>query len=88
MALERGAARQVHDVVGLADAVALYLEQPSLRRAAGRAAHTLVADNRGALDRTLVFVEDALRVAVASPGETRRDTNAHPTAAVAARPRD
>jgi 3-deoxy-D-manno-octulosonic-acid transferase len=61
MALERGAARQVHDVAGLVDAVALYFEQPDLRRAAGAAAHTLVTDNRGALERTLLLVQDALR---------------------------
>jgi 3-deoxy-D-manno-octulosonic-acid transferase len=53
MALERGAARQVHDSAELASAVALYFEQPELRRAAGRAAHTLVTDNHGALERTL-----------------------------------
>jgi 3-deoxy-D-manno-octulosonic-acid transferase len=60
MALERGAARQVHDADGLAAAVALYLEQPDLRRAAGRAARTLVTDNRGALQRTLELIEQAL----------------------------
>jgi 3-deoxy-D-manno-octulosonic-acid transferase len=60
MALERGAARQVHDVAGLAAAVALYFEQPELRRAAGRAAHTLVTDNRGALMRTLELIDRAL----------------------------
>jgi 3-deoxy-D-manno-octulosonic-acid transferase len=63
MALERGAARQVHDVPGLVAAVALYFDQPDLRRAAGTAAHTLVTDNRGALGRTLALVEDALRLA-------------------------
>ena len=36
MALERGATRQVHDVPGLVEAVALYFDQPDLRRAAGR----------------------------------------------------
>jgi len=61
MALERGAARQVHDVDGLVAAVALYFEQPDLRRAAGNAAHTLVTDNRGALARTLTLVDEALR---------------------------
>jgi 3-deoxy-D-manno-octulosonic-acid transferase len=66
MALERGAARQVHDVHELADAVALYLDQPELRRAAGRAAHTLVTDNRGALGRTLALVDEALRDARSS----------------------
>jgi 3-deoxy-D-manno-octulosonic-acid transferase len=83
MALERGAARQVHDVRGLAEAVALYFDQPDLRRAAGSAAHTLVTDNRGALDRTLALVEDALRVAASAAGKTARA----PTA-VGALPRD
>jgi 3-deoxy-D-manno-octulosonic-acid transferase len=63
MALERGAARQIHDVQELTEAVALYFDQPELRRAAGRAAHTLVTDNRGALERTLALVEDSLRAA-------------------------
>jgi 3-deoxy-D-manno-octulosonic-acid transferase len=61
MAIERGAARQVHDAAELAGAVALYLEQPDLRRAAGAAAQTLVADNRGALARTLEHIEQTLR---------------------------
>jgi 3-deoxy-D-manno-octulosonic-acid transferase len=61
MALERGAARQVHDVPALASAVALYFEQPALRRAAGEAAYTLVTDNRGALERTLALIEQTLR---------------------------
>jgi 3-deoxy-D-manno-octulosonic-acid transferase len=60
MALERGAARQVHGSAELAAAVALYFDQPELRRAAGRAAHTLVTDNRGALARTLEHMSAAL----------------------------
>src|SRR5690606_5544220 len=60
MALERGAARQVRDSDELAAAVALYFEQPDLRAAAGRAAHTLVTDNRGALERTLKHVAETL----------------------------
>jgi 3-deoxy-D-manno-octulosonic-acid transferase len=63
MALERGAARQVHDVAGLTAAVALYFEQPDLRRAAGQAAHTLMTDNRGALARTLRHIDDTLLAA-------------------------
>jgi len=76
MALERGAARQVHDAAGLAAAVSLYLEQPDLRRAAGVAAHTLVTDNRGALARTLRHVEDTLRAAgwVVAPPAAPVDT--------------
>jgi 3-deoxy-D-manno-octulosonic-acid transferase len=73
MALERGAARQVLDVDGLTEAVALYFEQPDLRRAAGSAAYTLVTDNRGALGRTLALVEDALRLAGSTAGETTHD---------------
>jgi 3-deoxy-D-manno-octulosonic-acid transferase len=61
MALERGAAQQVLDVAELADAVALYLDEPELRRRAGRAANTLVAENGGALARTLDFMAEALR---------------------------
>jgi 3-deoxy-D-manno-octulosonic-acid transferase len=84
MALERGAARQVHDVRGLAEAVALYFDQPDLRRAAGSAAHTLVTDNRGALDRTLALVEQALGPAAAA--DSARNASTHATAAVP--PRD
>jgi 3-deoxy-D-manno-octulosonic-acid transferase len=85
MAVERGAARQVHDVQGLVAAIALYLEQPDLRRAAGRAANTLVTDNRGALGRTLALVEDALRAVASSAGSAARD--ARPTA-IGVLPRD
>jgi 3-deoxy-D-manno-octulosonic-acid transferase len=87
MALERGAARQVHDVAGLIEAVALYFDQPDLRSAAGRAAHTLVADNRGALGRTLALVEDALRLA-SSATETAHDAAARSAPAAAAPRRD
>lgn len=78
MALERGAARQVHDVQGLVEAVALYFDQPDLRRAAGSAAHTLVTDNRGALDRTLTLVEEALSATAVSA--TARDSGRHSAA--------
>jgi 3-deoxy-D-manno-octulosonic-acid transferase len=88
MALERGAARQVHDVQGLVESIALYFEQPDLRRAAGRAAHTLVTDNRGALGRTLALVEDALRVAAASAVAPTRTESAHSAASTPALPRD
>jgi 3-deoxy-D-manno-octulosonic-acid transferase len=60
LALERGAARQIHTVEELADAIALYFEQPALREAAARAAYGLVAENRGALPRTLRHMADAL----------------------------
>lgn len=61
MVLERGAGRQVHDEAGLAETVALYLEQPELRRATGEAAQKLVAENRGAVERTLQLMSDSLR---------------------------
>ena len=57
MALERGAARRITDVGSLVEAVAAYIEQPALRKTAGEAARALVADNRGALQRTLKLIE-------------------------------
>lgn len=56
LSLERGAARQVPDRVALAAAVALYLDQPELRRTAGWAALGLIRDNHGALERTLAAI--------------------------------
>jgi len=38
----------------------LYIEQPKLLVAASQAAHRLVADNRGALDRTLAQMTEVL----------------------------
>jgi 3-deoxy-D-manno-octulosonic-acid transferase len=61
MALEQGAGRQIHDAASLAEAVALYFDQPDLWQAAGEAARTLVATNRGALDRTLELIQQSLR---------------------------
>jgi len=84
MALERGAARQVHDVQGLAAAVALYFEQPDLRRAAGSAAYSLVTENRGALVRTLGLIDSALRAI----GSTPRSAAARTSPPLAVRPRD
>lgn len=72
MALERGAGQQVHDPVELADTVALYLQQPDLREAAGEAARTLVADNRGAVERTLEAMDEALRRASPQLGASAR----------------
>jgi len=88
MALERGAARQVHDVQGLVEAVALYFDQPDLRRAAGRAAHTLVTDNRGALGRTLGLVEEALRLGGATAAAAPHDAGVRSGATAAAPRRD
>ena len=60
MALEWGAGRQVRDPQELIDAITLYIEQPKLLVAASQAAHRLVADNRGALDRTLAQMTEVL----------------------------
>lgn len=56
LALERGAARQVADSAELAEAVAGWLSDPPGRRSAGEAGRRMVADNRGALDRTLALL--------------------------------
>ncbi len=60
LALERGAATQVADSAALAEAVRIWLEQPDLRRAAGEAAHSLMEDNHGALQRTLRLMDGKL----------------------------
>jgi 3-deoxy-D-manno-octulosonic-acid transferase len=61
LVLERGAGRQVHDEAELVAAVLLYLEHPELRAAAAAAGRGLVAENRGALARTLELVGETLR---------------------------
>jgi 3-deoxy-D-manno-octulosonic-acid transferase len=61
MALESGAGRRVHDPAGVAEAVTRYMQEPAERHAAAQAARRLVADNRGALDRTLDWMMKALR---------------------------
>lgn len=60
MALERGAGRQVQDASELVNAVAGYLEDPVARHAAGAAGQRMVAENRGALARTLALVRQML----------------------------
>jgi 3-deoxy-D-manno-octulosonic-acid transferase len=61
MALERGAGRQVQDEDELAEIVAFYLQQVQVREAAGQAGRALVAENRGAVDRTLQLIADSPR---------------------------
>ncbi len=61
MALERGAGRQVHGVADLVEAVSDYLQNPPARQAAGAAGRRLVADNRGALDKTMKLMTDTLK---------------------------
>ena len=53
MARGRGAGRQVQDAAELASVVADYLGNPAARRAAGEAGQRMVAENRGALAKTL-----------------------------------
>jgi 3-deoxy-D-manno-octulosonic-acid transferase len=53
MARGRGAGRQVQDAAELASVVADYLRNPAARRAAGEAGQRMVAENRGALAKTL-----------------------------------
>ncbi len=60
LALARGAARQVRDAAELSAAVADWLDRPAERRAAGEAAHGLMQDNHGALERTLALMDEAL----------------------------
>ena len=60
MALERGAARRVADAISLADTVRAYVRQPELLATAAVSARALVADNRGALERTLGLIDSAL----------------------------
>ena len=60
MALERGAARRVADAISLADTVRTYIRQPELLATAAVSARALVADNRGALERTLGLIDSAL----------------------------
>jgi 3-deoxy-D-manno-octulosonic-acid transferase len=73
---ERGAARQVHDVAELVAAIVLYFQQPELKRAAGRAAYTLVTDNQGALARTLAHMSDTLLAAGPIMGSEAVSTDA------------
>ena len=62
MVIECGAGSQVYDEHGLVDKVAMYLEQPALRKAAGQAARLLVAENRGAVERTMQLISESLRL--------------------------
>lgn len=57
LTLERGAGRQVNNATQLADAVAEYIQNSDARRAAGEAGRRMVADNRGALAKTLALVK-------------------------------
>jgi 3-deoxy-D-manno-octulosonic-acid transferase len=56
MALESGAARQVHDANSLAVTVGNWLANPLARREAGDKGRQMVVENRGALGKTLILV--------------------------------
>jgi 3-deoxy-D-manno-octulosonic-acid transferase len=77
LALERGAARQVADEQSLAAAVALFIDQPDLRRAAGSAALALIADNHGALDRTLEAMSRQLTATANQPAPSGAVARSH-----------
>jgi 3-deoxy-D-manno-octulosonic-acid transferase len=62
LALERGAARQVQDSTGLAEAVGDYLADAAGRGAAGEAGRRFVEENRGALAKTMALVRPLLAV--------------------------
>jgi 3-deoxy-D-manno-octulosonic-acid transferase len=56
LALERGAAVQVHDGAGLLGAIGDFLGNANRRDAAGEAGRKLVEENRGALEQTLAVI--------------------------------
>lgn len=60
MTRERGAGRQVNDADSLAAAVADYLENANARFEAGEAGKRMVAENRGALERTLTLLQELI----------------------------
>ena len=60
MAVERGAARRVTDIAGLMEAIRSYVGQPRVLETAAGAGRALVAENRGALERTLTLIDGAL----------------------------
>jgi 3-deoxy-D-manno-octulosonic-acid transferase len=60
MALERGAGRQVQNATELASTVADYLENPDVRKIAGAAGLRMLAENRGALAKTLALLHPLL----------------------------
>ena len=60
LALERGAGTQVQDESQLVSVVADYLSESKLRYEAGVAGKNMVEDNRGALQQTLVLINELL----------------------------
>ncbi len=60
-ALAHGAGRQVQDQTELGEAVTAYLRDPGLRRHVGEAGKKMVAENRGALEKTLKLLVGLLK---------------------------
>jgi 3-deoxy-D-manno-octulosonic-acid transferase len=60
-ALAHGAGRQVQNQAELGEAVTDYLRDPGLRRHAGEAGKKMVAENRGALEKTLKLLAGFLK---------------------------
>lgn len=69
LVIESGAGSQVADVESLVARASMYLEQPALRAAAGDAARHLVAENRGAVARTLNLMSESLTLVEAEAVE-------------------
>lgn len=61
LALERGAAVQVHDAAALGAAIGDFLGNADRRFAAGEAGRRLIEENRGAAARTIALVEEQLQ---------------------------
>jgi 3-deoxy-D-manno-octulosonic-acid transferase len=59
--VETGGARQIADGRQLAETLQALLDDAARRTAMGRAAYETVINNRGAVDRTMALIEDALR---------------------------
>ena len=57
MTLERGAGRQVNNATELANVVGEYLTNRAARQAAGAAGRLMVAENRGALQKTIALIK-------------------------------
>ena len=61
MVIERKAGYQVDGTQTLVEAVATYIERPSIRKEAGEAARRLVSENSGSLAQTLELIDSTLQ---------------------------
>jgi 3-deoxy-D-manno-octulosonic-acid transferase len=71
LALERGAARQVRDGDELARVIGDYLTDANARFEAGEAGRKMVAENRGALEKTLALLGGLIEVHTAASRHAR-----------------